>query len=334
MELTRISGLIGGIGLFMLGMHLMTEGLKIAAGQGLRTVLKRSTEGTFRAIVSGALITSLVQSSGAVTVAAIGFVNAGLMGLRRAIVVIYGSNIGTTMTGWMVVLVGINVNIKALALPAIGIGMLAHFIRGPGRSGGAGYALAGFGVFFLGIDVLHQTFATLAATLTPYTTTMTGTGGILLLVGIGILLTTAMQSSSAAIALALTFPIWITVNYLGSPDNGVIIASYVGSLLMAGAFLAIGACLSATTKNQVVAFIIAAVVSFLFLMSGLDMVLSFFKVWLPEVLVDAIAGMSFLTHFNAITNGVIDLRDIVFFGSLIGLFLYANVVVVDVKKAA
>jgi ABC-2 type transport system permease protein len=136
------------------------------------------------------------------------------------------------------------------------------------------------------------------------------------------------------IALALTFPVWITVNYLGNPDNGVIVASYVGSFLMAGAFLAIGSCISALTKNQVIAFILAAVVCFLFLMSGLDLVQNFFQGWLPRFLVDAIAGMSFLTHFSAITRGVIDLRDVVFFGSLIGVCLLANVVAVDVKKTA
>ena len=135
------------------------------------------------------------------------------------------------------------------------------------------------------------------------------------------------------IALVLTFPIWITVNYLGTPDNGVIVASYVGSFLMSGAFLAIGASISALTKNQVIAFILAAVVCFLFLMSGLDLVLNFFQGWLPQFLVDAIAGMSFLTHFSAITKGVIDLRDVVFFGSLIGISLFLNVVVVDVKKS-
>lgn len=137
-----------------------------------------------------------------------------------------------------------------------------------------------------------------------------------------------------ALALLLTFPIWITVNYLGNPDNGVIIASYLGSLLMAGAFLAIGSSVSALTKNQVIAFIVAAVVCFIFLMSGLDFVLNFFKGWLPNFLVDAIAGLSFLTHFNAITKGVIDLRDIVYFASLIGVCLFINVVLVDVKKTA
>ncbi len=136
------------------------------------------------------------------------------------------------------------------------------------------------------------------------------------------------------IALALTFPIWITVNVLGNPDNGVIITSYVGSLFMAGAFLAIGSCLSALTKNQVIAFIVAATVCFLFTMSGLDLVLNFFRGWAPDVLVDTIASFSFLTHFQAVTNGVIDLRDAIYFFSLIAFWLFANVIVVDMKKSA
>ena len=136
----------------------------------------------------------------------------------------------------------------------------------------------------------------------------------------------------AGIALALTFPMWITVNILGNPDNGVILASYAGSFVMAGAFLAIGSCVSALTKNQVIAFIVAATVCFLFTMSGLELVLNFFRLWAPDVLVDTIASMSFLTHFKAITKGVIDLRDLVFFSSLIVVFLFANVLAVDSKK--
>jgi ABC-2 type transport system permease protein len=135
------------------------------------------------------------------------------------------------------------------------------------------------------------------------------------------------------IALALTFPIWITVNYLGAPDNGVILASYLGSLLMAGAFLAVGACLSAATRNQVVAFILTAVVCFLLLLAGFPLVLDFFRAIFPQVVVDAIANLSFLTHFAAIAKGVLDLRDVLFFLLTIGFWLYASAVVIDLKKA-
>ena len=134
------------------------------------------------------------------------------------------------------------------------------------------------------------------------------------------------------VALALTFPIWITVNYLGNPDNGVILASYIGSLLMAGAYLSIGACISATTKNQVIAFVVSVAVCFLFTVSGAPLVLDFFRAWAPFALVNAIASFSFVTHFLAITQGVIDLRDLIFFFSLIALFLTANVMIVDLKR--
>ena len=137
-----------------------------------------------------------------------------------------------------------------------------------------------------------------------------------------------------AIALVLTFPIWLTVNYLGDPDNGVIFASYLGSLLMAGAFLAIGSCISATTRNQVVAFILTVVACFLLLLAGFPLVLDVFRAVAPQGVVDAIAGLSFLTHFASISKGVIDLRDLVYFVLMIGVWLYATAVVIDMKKAA
>ncbi|MDX8389020.1 MAG: ABC transporter permease [Mariprofundaceae bacterium] len=136
-----------------------------------------------------------------------------------------------------------------------------------------------------------------------------------------------------ATALALTFPLWITVNYLGEPDNAVIFGSYLGSLLMAGAYLAIGSCLSAITKNQVIAFIVAVVVCFLFIFSGFPMVLDLFQSWAPQLIVNVIASLSFLTHFQNIIKGVLDLRDIIFFISITTFWLYLNVVIVELKKA-
>jgi ABC-2 type transport system permease protein len=135
----------------------------------------------------------------------------------------------------------------------------------------------------------------------------------------------------AAIALALTFPIWLTVNYLGNPDNGAILTGYLGSLLMAGGFLAIGACISAMTKNQVIAFIVSVVICFAFLLWGF--LAQMFSGWAPAFVVDAIASLSFLTHFDALSKGVIDLRDIVFFLLVIGAWLAANTIVLDMKKA-
>ncbi len=135
------------------------------------------------------------------------------------------------------------------------------------------------------------------------------------------------------IALALTFPVWITVNYLGDPDNGVIFTGYVGSFLMAGAFLAIGSCLSAATRNQVVAFILTVVACFLLLLAGFPLVLGFFQTILPQGVVDAISGLSLYAHFDAISKGVLDLRDLIYFLLTIGAWLYATAVVIDLKKA-
>ena len=137
----------------------------------------------------------------------------------------------------------------------------------------------------------------------------------------------------AAIALGLTFPLWITVNYLGSPDNGAIITAYLGSLLMAGGFLAIGSCMSALTRNQVIAFILAIVVCFAFLLAGFPLVLDAFSGWAPDFIVQAISSLSFLSHFEALSKGVIDLRDVLYFLLTIVVFLIATTIVLDVRKS-
>ena len=136
----------------------------------------------------------------------------------------------------------------------------------------------------------------------------------------------------AGVALLLTFPFWITVNILGQPDNGAILAGYIGSFLMAGAYLAIGSCLSAATKNQVIAFVLAAALCFLFTLGGTNMVLGFASSLLPQNLVDLVASFSFLNHFDQIKKGVIDLRDLIFFVSVMGVFLFANTIVLELKK--
>jgi ABC-2 type transport system permease protein len=138
----------------------------------------------------------------------------------------------------------------------------------------------------------------------------------------------------AGIALVLTFPLWLAVNYLGEPDNGVIALSYLGSWVMAGAFIAIGACMSALSKNQVIAFVLAAAACFLFLMSGVDLVLAAFRPWAPQLVVDTVASFSFITHFAELMKGVVSLATVLFFASLVALCLVANTLLVDLKKAA
>ncbi|MFW5969175.1 MAG: ABC transporter permease subunit [Halofilum sp. (in: g-proteobacteria)] len=133
-------------------------------------------------------------------------------------------------------------------------------------------------------------------------------------------------------ALVLTAPMWWTVNYLGEPDNGIILAAYIGSAFMAGGFLAIGSFVSALTRSQVVAFVIGFVLCFLFLMAGYPLVLDAFRGWAPQGVVDAISAMSFQAHFESIRRGVLELRDLIYFVGLIVFFLFANVTVIEMKK--
>ena len=135
------------------------------------------------------------------------------------------------------------------------------------------------------------------------------------------------------LSLALTFPLWLTVNYLGTPDNGVIAAAYIGSWLMAGAFLAISLCMSALTKNQVIAFILAVVVCFLFVLSGSSVVLDAFQGWAPALVLDTIASFSFLTHFEAMAKGVLALNDIGYFIIVMTVWLIANHLIIEQRKA-
>ena len=135
------------------------------------------------------------------------------------------------------------------------------------------------------------------------------------------------------LALVLTCPVWITVNYLGDPDNGAILAGYLGSWLMAGAFLAVGSCLSATSKNQVVAFVLTVTVCFLFVLLGMPHVQDSLTGVLPQWLVDGIADMSLLTHFDAISRGVLDVRDVLFYVWFIVCWLVATGLVIEQKKA-
>jgi ABC-2 type transport system permease protein len=137
----------------------------------------------------------------------------------------------------------------------------------------------------------------------------------------------------AGIALALTFPFWITVNILGQPDNGVVLASYFGSWLMAGAILSIGAAISALTKSQVIAFVLTAAAVFVLTVAGTSVVIDMVRGWAPQGVIRAVAAASLYGHFNTITRGVLDLRDIVYFVSIIAAFLGANALLIDLKKA-
>ena len=203
-NVTTLGMLIGGLGLFLLAVGMITDGLKLAAGSALREMLARSTRTPAKGILTGITITAIVQSSSAVTVATIGFVNAGLLSLYQAMGVVYGANIGTTMTGWLVAIIGFKIKVEAFALPLIGLGMLLHLTRGGSRWGSLGRALAGFGLFFIGIDVLKNAFEGIASGIDLQSLSVQGIGGVILYFGIGFLMTLLTQSSSAAIAITLT----------------------------------------------------------------------------------------------------------------------------------
>ncbi|HSJ23564.1 MAG TPA: Na/Pi symporter [Longimicrobiales bacterium] len=198
-----VATILGGIGLFLLGMVLLTDGLRSAAGGALRTVLGRFTGGTVRAILSGAGVTALVQSSSATVLTTIGFVSAGLLTLRQAVGVIFGASVGTTSTGWIVALLGLKLSIGALALPLVGIGALMRLLTRD-RMAATGLAIAGFGLIFVGIDVLQQGMTTLSERFDPASLPAVTFAGRLLLVAIGVATTVVMQSSSAAVAATLT----------------------------------------------------------------------------------------------------------------------------------
>lgn len=200
--LHSLGTMAGGLGLFLLGMSLMTDGLKLAAGPALHRILSGATRTRWHALGSGVMVTALVQSSSAVTVATIGFVNAGLLALGPALWVLFGANVGTTMTGWIIALVGLKFKVEALAMPLVGLGALLRLTGEGRRVAAVGIAMAGFGLLFMGIALLQQAFDGLAG----HFSLPQGDGpmAVLAQMGAGLLLTVLIQSSSAAMAITLT----------------------------------------------------------------------------------------------------------------------------------
>ena len=198
-----IGQLIGGVGLFLVGMILMTDGLKAAAGDSIRVILARFTTKPLKALLTGTLVTTMVQSSSATTLATIGFVSAGLLSFPAAIGVILGSNLGSTSTGWLVSLLGFKLKIAVIAMPLIGVGALMRLML-QGRWGHYGMALAGFGLIFVGIDVLQGGMAGLATRIDPASFPQGPFLGRLGLIAIGFVMTVVMQSSGAAVATTMT----------------------------------------------------------------------------------------------------------------------------------
>jgi phosphate:Na+ symporter len=252
--------IVGGIGLFLLGMVLLTDGLKAAAGDALRRLLTHFTGGRVKSLISGVAITALVQSSSATTLMTIGFVSAGLLTFPQAIGVIFGANLGTTSTGWIVSLLGLKLSIGIVALPLVAVGALLRLL-GRGRSGAVGLAAAGFGLIFVGIDMLQVGMADLALHVEPARLPGSTAAGRLLLVGAGLVMTVVMQSSSAALATTLTALASGTIDL--QQGAALVIGQNVGTTVTAG-LAAIGASVPAkrTALAHVLFNVLTAVVAF------------------------------------------------------------------------
>jgi phosphate:Na+ symporter len=255
-----LTNLIGGVGLFLIGMVLLTEGLKSAAGDGLKRALVRFTGGPVRSLLAGAGVTALVQSSSATTLTTIGFVSAGLLTFPQAVGVIFGANLGTTSTAWLVAVFGLKMSVLPAALPMVGVGALMRLL-GRGRLAHAGLALAGFGLIFVGIDTLQAGMAGLATQIGPDRFPGHTLSGRVLLVLVGVVMTVVMQSSSAAVATTLAA---LSTGAIDVAQAGaLVIGQNVGTTVTAG-LAAIGASVPAqrTALAHVLFNVSTAVVAF------------------------------------------------------------------------
>lgn len=203
MNWESIGLVLGGLGLFLLGMSLMTDGLRFAAGDSLSKALQKMTGSRFRGIATGAAMTALVQSSSATTLMTVGLVSAGVISFASAVGIIFGANIGTTMTSWLVAMIGLKFKISLVAFPLVGVGAIA-MVMGKGTWKYVGQAVTGFALLFLGIDSLQAGMKDLSELMTPETFDAETIWGRLILVLVGGVMTVVMQSSSAAVASTLT----------------------------------------------------------------------------------------------------------------------------------
>lgn len=255
-----ITQLIGGIGLFLLGMVLLTDGLKEAAGEALRGLLVRFTGGRTRALLSGIGITALLQSSTATVLMTIGFVGAGLLTLPASIAVVFGANIGTTSIGWIVAFLGLKLSMGSMAMPILALGALLRLLAG-GRLASAGLAMAGFGLIFLGIDILQAGMEVLAQRFDPASLPDGSIAGRVLLVAIGIVMTIVMQSSGAAVAATLTA---LHSGALGVEQAAALVVGQNIGTTATAAIAAVGASVSArrTAAAHILFNLIAAAIVF------------------------------------------------------------------------
>src|SRR5262250_1465731 len=296
-------GILGGVGLFLLGMTVMTDGLKALAGSALRTALSKAAATPLRGAFWGGVATLLVQSSSATTMTTIGLVSAGLLTFPQGLGLVFGANVGTTGTGWLVALIGVRVSLSAYALPMIFVGALARLLAG-GRIAAAGGALAGFALVLYGLMTLQQGMGGLAESLhpsdlpavlgTPGIGWIAGSAGLATLVVIGLAMTAVMQSSTAAIAVT------ISAFYAGavSLEQGaaLIIGQNIGTAT-SSALAAIGA--SATAKRLALAYVLFK------LIAALIAIVAFpFTAALMKVFAASVDGMTLLAAYHTAYNVV------------------------------
>lgn len=278
--MTLIFNVAGGLALFLLAMTMMTDGLKIAGGASLRALLERWTSNRLRGVLTGFSITAFVQSSSAVTVAAIGFVNAGVLTLRQALGVVFGANIGTTVTGWLVSIVGFGFKIETFALPMLALGVAIKMIVSQKRLQGLGSAITGFALFFVGLSFLKDGFGEIASTFGAESFA-DGSAGLLVAIGVGFLATALTQSSSAAIAIILTA---VSQSFIGvSLAAAAIVGANIGTTSTA-VFAAIGA--TANAKRVATGHIAFNLLTGFVALAGLPSLL-----WLSRVVAE-VAGFS------------------------------------------
>jgi len=289
-----IAALLGGIGLFLLGMVLMTDGLKQVAGDALRGILSRFVSGPVSAITSGVVVTAIVQSSSATTLTTIGFVSAGLITFSQSVGVILGAHLGTTSTSWLVSLLGFKLDISAVTLPMIGIGVLMRLLLRPPWSH-AGMALAGFGLIFVGIDQLQHAMADLATRIDPSQMPDSTFIGRVILMVIGAAMTVVMQSSSAAVATTLAALNSDAIDI--EQAIMLVIGQSVGTSVKV-IFVSIGAStpVKRTAAAHILFSVITAAVAFVLWWPLLQMVAVLVRPWEPQPGVLALAA--FQTSFK------------------------------------
>lgn len=297
---TTIS-ILGGVGLFLLGMTVMTEGLKALAGSSLRTVLGKAAATPLSGAFWGAIVTLLVQSSSATTMTTIGLVSAGLLTFPQGLGLVFGANVGTTGTGWLVALIGVRVSLSSYALPMIFVGALVKLL-GRGRISAAGAAIAGFALVLFGLTTLQQGMGGLAEQLHPSNLPavlgapgvgwVSGSLGLLTLVVVGLVMTAVMQSSTAAIAVTLS------AFYAGAVglDQGcaLIIGQNIGTAT-SSAMAAIGA--STTARRLAVAYVLFKVIAAL-------IALALFPITIPLIIraSSTVDGVTLLAAYHTAYN--------------------------------